>query len=325
MQKPTPAPERRYRILVVDDDPQTAELLRADCKHKPYDILEADGGERGLQMAAAQNPDLILLDLRMPDIDGISVALTLKSNALTRNIPVILLTAVRDVDAKVQAFEAGADDFVTKPFEWDEVDARIASMLRRRKVLVSLESTVENLSKTNKELEELLVLDEKTGLHNFREFQRRLKAEWQRAERYRIPLSLILFDLDRFKRLNDSLGHQAGDRALQEFATLVTGGARANDVAARYGGEEFAIILPHTDGEMALRVAERIRMAVKEFLFLEDRSPTRITVSGGVATYHSSSDIESVDDLVRAADVALYQAKDRGRDCVVQHVAAPSG
>jgi len=166
------------------------------------------------------------------------------------------------------------------------------------------------------------VLDEKTGLHNFREFQRRLRAEWKRSERYSIPLSLVLFDLDHFKQVNDSLGHQAGDRALQEFATLVTGGARANDVTARYGGEEFAMILPHTDGEMAVLVAERIRRAVSEFVFFEESGRLHITVSGGVATYHGSPDIKSVDDLVRAADKALYQAKSRGRNCVVQHRSA---
>jgi diguanylate cyclase (GGDEF)-like protein len=321
MQDSTPAPEPRYRILVIDDKPEIAELLRADCHDKPYDILYADGGERGLQMAAAERPDLILLDLRMPGMDGISVAHTLKSDAMTRNIPVILLTAVRDIDAKVKAFEAGAVDYVQKPWQWKELDARIAVELRRRRAVLSLQFKVDDLSQTNKELEELAVIDEMTGLHNFREFQRRLRAEWQRAERYKIPLSLILFDLDHFKRVNDTLGHQAGDRVLQEFATLVTGGARANDVAARYGGEEFAVILPHTDREMAMRVAERIRLAVKEFGFLDERNPTRITVSGGVATYHSSADIETVDDLVRVADVALYEAKDRGRDRVVQHAA----
>ncbi len=321
MRDSTPTSERRHRILVIDDKPEIAELLRADCRDKPYDILYASGGESGLRMAAAERPDLILLDLRMPDIDGITVARTLKSDAMTRNIPVILLTAVRDVDAKVKAFEAGAEDYVQKPWVWEEIDARIAAILRRRRALLSLQFKVDDLAEINKELEELAVIDEMTGLRNFREFQRRLKSEWQRAERYKIPLSLILFDLDHFKRVNDTMGHQAGDRALQEFATLVTGGARANDVAARYGGEEFAIILPHTAEEMALRVAERIRRAVKEFVFLEDRNPIHITVSGGVATYHAAPDIETVDDLVRAADVALYQAKDRGRDCVVQHLA----
>jgi two-component system cell cycle response regulator len=319
MTEPTPAAERRYSILVIDDEPPTAELLRVACKNKPYDILEVNCGEAGLMAAAAEYPDLILLDLMMPDIDGITVAQSLKNDPRCRNIPIILLTSVKDTDAKVQAFAAGADDFINKSFKWEEIEARIASMLRKRDFLLSLESEVKNLTATNKHLEELMVLDAKTGLHNFGEFQRRLRAEWNRAERYKIPLSLILFDLDKFKEVNDTRGHQAGDRTLQQFSTLVTGGARANDVAARYGGEEFAMILPHTDGEMALRVAERIRRAVSEFLFLEESSPLHITVSGGVATYHSSPDIESVDALVGAADRALYQAKERGRNCIVQH------
>jgi diguanylate cyclase (GGDEF)-like protein len=161
------------------------------------------------------------------------------------------------------------------------------------------------------------MVDEKTGLYNFREFQRRLREEWQRAERYTVPLSVVFFDLDHFKRVNDTLGHQAGDRVLKEFAMLATGGARANDIAARYGGEEFAVILPHTDGEMAVRVAERIRRAVAEFEFDAGESPTRITVSAGVATLTAKREVSSVDDLVRAADAALYEAKELGRNRVV--------
>ena len=134
--------------------------------------------------------------------------------------------------------------------------------------------------------------------------------------RYATPLSLIFLDLDNFKTINDTLGHPAGDRALKEFATLVTGGARTNDFAARYGGEEFAVILPHTDGVMGSRVARRIVAAVREFIFLEDEKPTHVTVSAGVATYPSSRDIASMEALVRAADAALYRAKDAGKDCV---------
>jgi diguanylate cyclase (GGDEF)-like protein len=231
---------------------------------------------------------------------------------------VIVLTACRDVDSKVEAFSAGADDYITKPFEVAEVEARIRSMLRRREVLVQLERSVRDLASTNQRMEQLLMVDEKTGLYNFREFQRRLREEWLRAERYGAPLSLVFADIDHFKKVNDTLGHQAGDRLLQEFATLLSGGARANDVAARYGGEEFAVILPHTESAMAYRVVDRIRRAVKEFVFLEDETPTRITISGGVATFPSSSDVDSVETLLRSADRALYRAKDLGRDRVVR-------
>ena len=310
--------EEQHRILVVDDDPETGRLVRSWFEGQPYEVLVADGGRKGLKLALAERPDLILLDLRMPDMDGISVARRLRDEATTRNIPVLMLTACRDVEHKVEAFTAGADDYVTKPFEFEEVGARIETMLRRREVTAHLETRVEDLSSTNEQLERLLVMDEKTGLFNFREFQRRLKEEWQRARRYDMLLSLVMLDLDHFKRLNDTLGHQAGDQVLREFAMLVAGGARGTDIAARYGGEEFAVVLPHTDAPMALRVAQRIRKAVKEFVFLYDENPTRVTVSAGVATYPSTAEVNSVDALVRAADMALYEAKKRGRDCVVQ-------
>jgi diguanylate cyclase (GGDEF)-like protein len=306
-----------HRILIIDDDPNTARIVRTWFKKEPYEILAAENGEKGLQIALRERPDLILLDLKMPGMDGFSVARELKDDAHTRHTPVLVLTACRDVDAKVEAFNAGTEDYVTKPFTVEELDARIRSMLKRRDLLSGLESTIQSLHDTNAQLEQLLMVDEKTGLYNFREFRRRLRAEWSRATRYETPLSLVFLDIDDFKQLNDTLGHQVGDRILAELATLVTGGARANDVAARYGGEEFSIILPHTDGEMALRVAERIRRAVSEFTFNAEDEPTRITVSVGVATFPSTEGLDSVDDLVRAADLAMYRAKDRGKDCVV--------
>jgi len=306
------------RILVIDDDPHTAEIVRTWYRGQPFEIRDAIDGERGLALVKSDPPDLILLDLRMPGVDGFRVARQLKDDPDTRAVPVIVLTSCRDVDAKVDAFNAGADDYVTKPFDPEEIDARIRAMLRRRGALLGLESTIRELSDTNQQLEQLLMLDEKTGLYNFREFRRRLREEWARALRYENPLSLVFLDIDDFKAINDELGHPAGDRVLTEFATLVAGGARANDVAARYGGEEFSIILPHTESDMAVRVAERIRRAVSEFEFLTDERPIHITVSAGVATYPSTEGVSSVDDLVRAADTALYRAKDAGKNCVVQ-------
>jgi two-component system cell cycle response regulator len=305
------------RILVVDDDPEPARLLRTWFRGQPYEILEARDGAAGLEAAAREIPHLILLDLKMPGLDGHEVARGLKREPTTNGIPVILLSAVNTIEAKVEAFRAGVDDYVVKPFAFEEVDARIRAMLRKRELYVTLESTASKLQSSNEQLNELLVVDEKTKLNNFRSFQRRLAEEWLRAERYGMPLSLVMLDLDDFKRLNDTLGHLAGDRALREFALLVQGGARATDLAARYGGEEFAIVLPHTAGAMAALVAERIRAAVREFVFLADETPSRLTVSAGVATYPSHPDIDDPDALVRAADRALYRAKDQGKDRVV--------
>jgi two-component system cell cycle response regulator len=308
--------ERTPRLLVVDDDPATAQLIRqwfADS----MEVLDAPDGKQGLERAFESKPDLLLLDLRMPGLDGIAVAQQLKSDSRTRAIPIVVLSACRDAESKVEAFSAGADDYMTKPFEVAEVDARVRSMLRKREALINMEHAVRDLTSTNERLEQLLMVDEKTGLYNFREFQRRLKAEWSRAERYGVPLSLVFFDLDHFKGINDTLGHQAGDKILEEFSVLATGGARANDIAARYGGEEFAVILPHTELAMALRVAERIRRAVDSFTFNAADSPTRVTVSGGVATFPGGAEIDSMDALVRAADAALYRAKDQGRNRIV--------
>jgi PleD family two-component response regulator len=161
------------------------------------------------------------MDVKMPGMDGISAARSLKAATDTRHIPVILLTACRDVGDKVEAFAVGADDYVTKPFDLEEVDARIRGILHRREALSLLESRVVHLTTYSEHLEEMLVLDEKTGLANFRQFQRRLRDEWRRAERYGADLSLVMLDLDDFKRVNDTLGHPAGDRCLREFATLV--------------------------------------------------------------------------------------------------------
>ncbi len=309
--------EALTRILVVDDDPETARLLRTWFRGQPYEILEARDGAAGLEAAARELPDLILLDLKMPVLDGHEVARGLKREPTTNGIPVILLSAVNTIEAKVEAFAAGVDDYVVKPFAFEEVDARIRAMLRKRELYRQKDNLARNLQATNARLNDLLQVDEKTGLQTFRDFQRHLAQEWLRAQRYGMPLSLVMLDLDDFKRVNDTLGHPAGDRALKEFATLVRGGARATDVPARFGGEEFAIILPHTTGTMAALVAERILAAVREFVFLGEDMPTRLTVSGGVATFPSHPDINSPDALVRAADRALYRAKEQGKNRVV--------
>lgn len=309
-------------VLVVDDAEDVRRSLCETLDEHGYVTKVAGDGLEALELIIEAQPDVILLDLRMPGLDGITVAQRLREDPAARSIPVILLTACRDVESKVSAFAAGVDDYVTKPFEFAEVDARIETMLRKRDRMLGLESQVVDLNSSKQQLETLLTLDEKTGLANFREFQRRLSDEWRRSERYGAPLSLVFLDLDHFKQVNDRLGHLAGDRVLREFAMLVTGGARTSDLSARYGGEEFAMVLPHTDGSMAMRVAERVLCAVREFVFCEDEAPTRLTVSAGVATYPTTLGVDSVEALIRAADRALYEAKDRGRDQVVE--GAPS-
>jgi diguanylate cyclase (GGDEF)-like protein len=307
------------RILVVDDDEDQIHLIRGWYKNQPLTVLEAHDGIEGLRVAANEQPDLILLDMSMPGLDGIETVKRLKSNPALATTPVIMLTAHREIEYKTRAFAAGGDDYVVKPFEFDELDARIRAMLRKRDLYLDLERKNRELADSNRHLEELAILDEKTGLANFRQFRRKLHEEWLRAERYQHPLSLIMLDLDDFKRLNDTLGHTAGDEALREIATLVAGAARATDLPARFGGEEFVLLLPHTDSPMAARVAERILSAVRQHVFLAGEHPTSLTVSAGVATYDAGDPIASAEDLVKFADAALYRAKGAGKNRVKVH------
>jgi diguanylate cyclase (GGDEF)-like protein len=298
------------RILIVDDDPDTARVVRDWYKDKPFEILEARDGDEGVRRAEVERPDIILMDLMMPRTNGFEATRRLRAGPATKSIPIILLSAQRAGLTKRAGFKSGIDDYVEKPFDLDELDARIALMLDRREMVASLETA-------NRTLDALATIDEKTGLANYRVFATKLREEWMRSERYGQALSLVMLDLDDFKRLNDEYGHLAGDRVLREFATLVSGGARATDVPARYGGEEFAVILPHTGGERAVRVAERIRAAVEDFTFLEPEHAVKVTVSAGVATYRAAAGIASADELVSAADRALYAAKKAGKNRVV--------
>ena len=305
------------KILVIDDEPDVHGMLRALFRERPLEIHSAMNGADGIREAVRLQPDTILLDLKMPGgMNGIEVAERLKEDTRTQGIPVILLTSCRSTEDKIAAFRAGADDYVTKPFDTGEIDVRITSWIKRRDLIEGKNREIHNLKGDKLELERLAAMDEMTGLWNFREFRRRLRDEWLRSERYGAPLSLVMFDLDNFKRFNDTFGHPAGDDALREFATRLVGGGRETDIVARYGGEEFAIILPHTDILMATRVAERIRAALGEFTFLIGDRPARMTVSAGVATYPTSGAVDSVDSLVEHADRALYRAKELGKNRV---------
>ena len=295
------------KILVVDDESETASLIRGWYKDQPVQIIEAKNGDEGVRRAVSEKPDIILMDVMMPVTGGIEASRRLKADSATSGIPVILLSARREPQTKREGFDAGIDQYVEKPFDLDEMAARIRSMIDKRKTYLKLE--------------EEATLDATTGLANSRVFYSRLREEWERSERYKLQLSLVMLDLDDFKRVNDSLGHPAGDRVLREFAMLLSGGARGTDLAARYGGEEFAMILPHTDRLHAERVAERVRAAAAEFSFLEPDHTLRVTVSAGVATFPLGTEIASAEQLVAAADRALYAAKKAGKNRGVVHQA----
>jgi diguanylate cyclase (GGDEF)-like protein len=305
-----------YRILVVDDSRTQLEWLVKVLQGGGYEVLTAADGREAIRKVKGESPDLVLLDMVLPDMDGLEVLRIMKPPHDEHFMPVIMVSVRSDTDSKVAGLRLGADDFLTKPFADAEILARCAAMLR-------IKQLQEKLHEAQRKLEEQSVTDALTGLKNRRFFDERLHEEFGRAQRYGDHLSLIMIDLDHFKDVNDRHGHPAGDAVLQGAAALIRGSIRDPDICARYGGEEFAVILPKTHMSGALAVAERIWRALgkKVYALPEPRGPeaeptmVQITASIGVSFY-PAKDITSSELLLRFADEALYEAKRAGRNTI---------
>lgn len=306
----TSEPVRPARILIVDDHEDNVELLRARLEHRGFTCTTARDGVEALAAVEAEPPDLILLDLMMPRIDGFEVARRIKQNPKLPFIPIIVQTALDDVEHKVEGLSAGADDYITKPINFAELEARVRSMLRIKRLQEALEIA-------NEELTRLATTDGLTGVYNRGHIEQRLAEMFDHSARLNEPLSCVMFDIDHFKAVNDNYGHQVGDGVLRQFADLIRGVARDIDRVGRYGGEEFMVLLPGTVPEAAVTFAERARLEVEQHLFRIDGTTLRRTVSCGVAGW-PHPDIEHREHLVRAADDALYVAKALGRNRVVR-------
>jgi two-component system cell cycle response regulator len=249
----------------------------------------------------------------MPKMNGLEVCRIVKSSSDTF-IPIILLTVKGDVDSKVTGLKLGADDYLAKPFNPLELQARVASMLR-------IKTLQDKINTKRQELEALAVTDELTGLLNHRAMQQRLRDEFIRAQRYNEPLSVIMVDVDNFKKINDTFGHLYGDRVLEKLAQLLKKAVREIDIVARYGGDEFLIILPQTHFSGSLAVADRIWRAAGAETLATKKEALPLTVSVGVS-FFPNKNVTSVEELVNFADQALYQAKREGRNriCLHQHL-----
>ena len=310
IQPQTPA-EPLGRILVVDDNRDNVEIIATRLRFRGYDILEASNGQQALKAVADWAPDLILLDVMLPDIDGYEISRRIKGNDAIPFIPIILVTARDSTQDKVAGLDAGADDYLTKPINFPELEARVRSMLRIKRLQDELEEK-------NRELERVSISDGLTGLFNHRHIHGLLHEEFERADRTGERLTVAMFDLDRFKSVNDNYGHQAGDRVLEKFADILRETAREIDRLGRYGGEEFMALLPDTGIEDGVVFVERVRREVARHPFNIGRSePLTMTVSCGVATYPHEL-IRDPETLVRLADEALYAAKRGGRNRVVR-------
>lgn len=305
------------KILVVDDIPVNLQLLQAYLATQNYRTYIARNGVEALKQAELVEPDLILLDVMMPKMNGFETCKLLKKSEKARFTPIIMVTALNEIESKIQGIEAGADDFISKPFNKLELLARVKSLLRVKSLHDQLQEKIVQLESAKERLRELAVTDGLTGLKNYRHFKDVLSLEIKRAERHKSPLSLIMFDIDYFKNYNDRHGHLAGDRVLQDIAVLVTKNIRKIDLAARYGGEEFAVILPNTNIKNSRIVAEKLRKLVEDyhFPFQESQPNGNITISVGVSSYPSSG--KTFEELVSCADKRLYSAKAQGKNIVV--------
>ncbi len=309
------------RILVVEDSPEIASLMSLTLRMEGYEVLTASTGNRALQIASTESPSLILMDVMMPGLTGFQVAQQLKADNNTRDIPIIFVTARHDVDDRVHGLEV-AVDYIAKPFAVPELIARVRAALRMQKLQAELKASNDQLSK-------LAVTDALTGLYNRRGFDSQFEDELHRARRFRQPLGLAVFDLDRFKSVNDSYGHSQGDLVLQSFAETLLNLSRRVDKVARFGGEEFAVLLPNTDEVGAKIFAEKVRVGIEThpiaFPLGGLGKTISVTVSGGVAIllptnspHHDGSGPLSMgqlaDGLFELADAYLYRAKESGRN-----------
>lgn len=287
----------REVILVVDDEPATRRVVRLILEKEGYEVLEAQDGSEALGLLDYHMPSLILLDVVMPELDGLQFCKIVREDARTANIPIIMLSAKARVADKVQGLAQGADDYVIKPFAAPELVARVQSLILR-----------------TREYAKLGIFDGLTKLYNRRYFDQRLPEEVARAARYEKDLSLCMVDVDLFKRINDTYGHKPGDFVLRSVAGCIQQDLRVSDLSARYGGDEVVVIMPETSKSTAWKVFERIRLRVEEARFeYADGDPVlRVTLSGGVAT--CPEDATQGDALVECADKALYRAKKAGRN-----------
>lgn len=300
-----------FPVLIAEDNPVSRRLLERSLKKAGHRVVAAENGREALDIFKDSFFPMILTDWMMPDMDGIALCKAIRALDSPGYVFIVFLTSKDGKDDIIAGLEAGADDYLTKPFHNSELIAR----LKTGKRILNLEKS---LKKANEEIRTLSITDPLTGAFNRGYLMNRLPEELNRAKRYHHPLSLIICDVDRFKNVNDSWGHLAGDAVLKHLVKCFNAAVRQGiDWAARYGGEEFFILLSETDHKGALAVAERLRELLTTNMTEFEGQVLNVTASFGVATFDPSVEPElSLDDLIKKADKCLYQAKKGGRNSV---------
>jgi two-component system cell cycle response regulator len=297
------------RILIIEDRPESVSWFNSALQPQ-NDVVAADSFEEALVRVRGGDPDLIIVSLGLRGFDGLRLCSQLRSLPEGRNVPILVLVSEGDRRKLTQALEMGVNDYLTRPVDKNELVARVRTQLRKKRYSDRLRYNVQ-LSL------EMAITDQLTGLHNRRYMGRHLNTLISGAEKSGKPIAFLILDIDHFKSVNDTYGHDIGDEVLREFAGRIAANVRGIDLACRYGGEEFVVVMPETDMELASTVAERLRRSVETSPFAISRAPhsLNITISIGIASSQGTGD--SADGLLHRADQALYRAKREGRNRVV--------
>jgi diguanylate cyclase (GGDEF)-like protein len=299
---------KRCRVLMVEDSRVSLEVYAQRLERRGYQVTTAISAEEARAELENGVPDLILLDVFMPKVSGFELLRELRSSPKTATVPVILISALADTKHIVEGLELGGNDYVTKPIVMPILTARMEALLRSSELVRRLEVQTELLSK-------LAAFDDLTGVYNRRSMFHHLEAELSRCRRYGRSVSVLMVDIDHFKRVNDEHGHLIGDQALRFVATSLQNELRSMDFLCRYGGEEFCAILPETNRPGAARAGERLRSAIERTSFKHERVRLSLTVSVGASSWTANEGNE-IPDLLQRADGALLEAKRSGRNRV---------
>ena len=294
-------------ILVVDGDPRQAERIKGYLAGNRVDVL-SNPADAALAVSGGEY-ELALVSMALGDFDPLRVCSQMRTGELTRTLPIILIAEDHDRPRVVRGLDLGVNDFIMRPVERNELLARVRTQIRRQRYAVELRQSVTNTLA-------LAVTDELTGLYNRRYFERHLSLMLEKAQQQDRDMAVMLIDMDYFKAVNDTHGHDTGDAVLREFADRLRRNIRGVDLACRFGGEEFVVLMPDTDWRQAQGVAERVRQAVAEKGFATgERRPLQLTISVGLALNESETDTPEI--MLKRADIALYRAKREGRNRVV--------